>query len=129
MNPGGARRRMRAAACALALLSPLPVLAVDLDVGLNVEARKAEVAPACAALRRAAPRDAPDDDYRRGLCLVYGLGGPERADRGVASLRRAASADLLEAQMALADYFQAAAPVQAQDALYWYRRAGQLGDA
>ena len=78
---------------------------------------------------KGAPRDAPDDDYRRGLCLVYGLGGPERADRGVASLRRAASADLVEAQMALADYFQAAAPALAQDALYWYRRAGKLGDA
>jgi TPR repeat protein len=60
---------------------------------------------------------------------VYGLGGPERVDRGIASLRRAASADLAEAQMALGDYFQAADPARPQDALYWYRRAGKLGDA
>jgi TPR repeat protein len=129
VKPGIDRKRIRAAACALVLLSPIPVQAVDMDVALNIDARKAEVAPACAALRRGGSPGTPDDYYRRGLCLVYGLGGPERVDRGVASLRRAASADLVEAQVALADYLQAADPAQPQDALYWYRRADKLGDA
>ncbi|WP_156116608.1 sel1 repeat family protein [Massilia sp. 9096] len=111
------------------MLLPCRADAVDMDVGLNIEARKAEAAPACKRLRRADAPEGPDDYYRLGLCLAYGLGGPEKGDEGVASLRRAASADLVEAQMALADFLQAASPTQPQDAVYWYRRAEKLGDA
>lgn len=123
------RRWIGGGACALALLLPAFSAAVDMDVGLNIEARKAEVAPACAALRRSGASDGLDGYFRRGLCLVYGLGGATHTDQGIASLRRAASADMVEAQMALADYFQAANPEKIQDALYWYGRAEVLGDA
>lgn len=128
MKAGFHGRAACASACAFALFHALPVRAVDLDVGLNIRERTEQVAPQCATLRRGAPADAPGY-YRLGLCLLYGLQGAERPERGMAALRRAASLDYVEAQMALADYFQAASPARPDDALYWYGRARQLGDS
>lgn len=129
MNAGRSRHAARAAACALALLHPAPARAVDLDVGLNIRDRTERVAPRCAVLRRAVQPASAAHYYERGLCLLYGLSGAERPEQGIASLRRAASLDHVEAQMALADYFQAASPARPDDALYWYARADRLGDS
>ncbi|RYE81703.1 MAG: hypothetical protein EOO80_00200 [Oxalobacteraceae bacterium] len=129
MTVCASRRAARAAACTFALLHLAPACAIDHDVGLNIHERIEQVAPGCAALRRGgAPASAPGD-YGRCLCLLYGLGGAERPEQGIASLRRAASLDHVEAQMALADYFQAASPAWPGDALYWYERADVLGDS
>lgn len=122
-------RPIRAAVAALAVLSHATASALDLDVRLNIQVRTNAVAPDCTALRATARDDTPTDDYRAGLCLVYGLGGTSRIDDGIAILRRAASRDFIEAQMALADYFQAASPSRIEDALYWYARAERLGDS
>lgn len=124
-----ARRGARAAACALMLLHPPATWAVDLAVGLNIQERTDGIAPHCAALRRAAAVDTPSSYYGRGLCLLYGLGGTGRPDLGISALRRAASLDYEEAQMALADYFQTTSPARPDEALYWYERAERLGDS
>jgi TPR repeat protein len=118
-----------ALACAFALLHLPKACAVDLDVDLNIRERTEQAAAHCAALRRGPAPDTASGYYWRGLCLLYGSNGTQRPEQAIASLRRAASLDDVEAQIALADYFQVASPARPDDALYWYARADRLGDS
>lgn len=78
-------------------------LAVDMDIAINDIQRRDAVAPHCAALKKSSNRSSAQDDYRKGLCLLYGVQGKAQPEKALLLLRQAAGGDLVEAQLALAE--------------------------
>jgi TPR repeat protein len=103
-------------------------LAVDMDIVMNDNQRRAAVAPHCAALKRKNTSSALDD-YRKGLCLLYGLDRKEQPDKALFLLRKASDHGLTEAQLALADTLQNGTETDQRQALEWYARVKLAGDA
>ena len=108
--------------------APAVAAAVDLDVAIGEQERQAAVAPSCAALRKKIAPAPPRDQYRKGICLLYGLHGKADPEAGMALLRGAASADYAEAQMALGDRLQSGPAGDQTEALHWYQLAQAAGD-
>src|ERR1039457_3399783 len=85
-------------------LQSRPGQAADMDIVVNDIQRHDWVAPSCAALQKKTHANlSPLDNYRKGLCLLYGGNSKSQPNRAIALLRKGADGDLVEAQVALAD--------------------------
>ena len=102
--------------------------AVDMDVLVNDVKRRTEAEPYCPDLVKKKGTLAPLEDYRKGLCLMYGVEGDPQPVKALALLRLAADAGLTQAQLALADTLQKGKVNDQIEALVWYRRADQGGE-
>lgn len=115
--------------CTLLLAAPCWAGALVFDIAISVRERQDAVAPVCAARRRLAAPASAVQQYEKGICLLYGLNGGADPPAVVRLLRAAAQAHDTQAQMALADYLQTRSSEDQQEALQWYLRAQEGGDA
>ena len=112
----------------LAWAVAVPAWALDPDILINDQARRAAVAPLCRALVVQSSEGTPEHTYHKGLCLLYGLQTPVQMPLALALLRQAAGSGWVEAQLALADTLQQSNDADQREAIRWYSTAATAGD-
>jgi TPR repeat protein len=113
---------------ALLSMSTGLVVAADMDIMMHDAQRRSEISAQCSALVKSKNSATDLNDYKKGLCLLYGINSAVRVDQALSLLRVAAGNGVIDAQLALADTLQKGKQTEQTEALVWYRRAELAGD-
>ncbi len=109
------------------LLGVTPVWAVDPDIAIHTQMRRASVLPLCQAVLAQSEPLSPEQTYQKALCWLYGIEGSQRREPALELLRGLATG-MVEAQLALGDSLQDGDAAAQQEALRWYALAAASGD-
>jgi TPR repeat protein len=119
---------MRRVMAIIGLMACSAAGAAEPDILYHAMERKAEVEGRCPALLAQPTPKTSDAIYLKAVCLLYGVGVPPQVDVAVELLRLAAAAEVVAAQIALADTLQQGAYAHQTEALDWYGKAAAAGD-
>ncbi|HXA46270.1 MAG TPA: hypothetical protein VNW52_01470 [Burkholderiaceae bacterium] len=122
------RLKISAMIGALLSMSAGHVVAADMDIMMHDAQRRSEISAQCPALVKSKSNVTDLNDYRKGLCLLYGINGTAQINRVLSLLRAAAGNGVIAAQLVLADTLQKGKQAEQTEALVWYRRAELAGD-
>ena len=109
------------------LLGAPSAWAVDPDIAIHAQMRRASIQPLCQAVLTQSQHLSPAQTYQKALCWLYGIEGVQRRDQALELLRSVAPA-MVEAQLALGDSLQEGDAAAQQEDLRWYALAGAGGD-
>ena len=109
------------------LLGVTPVWAVDPDIAIHTQMRRASVLPLCQAVLAQSEPLSPEQTYQKALGWLYGIEGSQRREPALELLSGLATG-MVEAQLALGDSLQDGDAAAQQEALRWYALAAASGD-